>query len=125
MTRMNAEEFGRWGEEVAAVHLEGMGYELVERNWRSEYGEIDLVTRHGDVWIFVEVKARRTGAFGTPEEAVTAAKQRRLLEAAQAYLAEHDLDEVAWRIDVVAITVAGRGTSRPIVEVYQNAVSEW
>jgi putative endonuclease len=102
-----------------------MGYELVARNWRCEYGEIDLVMRHEDAWVFVEVKARRSEGFGTPQEAVTPAKQRHLLETAQFYLAQHDLEDVAWRVDVVAITVTGRDYSRPAVEVYQNAVSGW
>ena len=124
MTRMNAKQLGRWGEEYAAVHLQSMGYELVARNWRCEYGEIDLVARHEGVWVFVEVKARRTDDFGTPQEAVTPDKQRRLLEVAQVYLAEHDLADVDWRIDVVAITVL-HPDARPCVEVFQNAVGDW
>ena len=125
MAVMNADEFGIWGEDYAALHLQGLGYELLERNWRCEYGEVDLVARQGDVWGCVEVKARRSREFGTPEEAVTPAKQRRLLETAQSYLAERGLDEVEWRIDVVAITVERGDYARPQVAVYQNAVSEW
>jgi putative endonuclease len=122
---MNADQFGHWGEDTAAAHLEGMGYEMVARNWRSEHGEIDLVTRHEGAWVFVEVKARRTQSYGTPEEAVTPAKQRRLLDGALAYLAEHDLNDVDWRVDVVAITVLEGDYDAPSIEVYQNAVSEW
>lgn len=122
---MNAEEFGRWGEEHAMLLLQSMGYEIVERNWRCEYGEVDLVARDEDAWAFVEVKARRGDRHGTPEEAITPAKQRRLLEVSQFYLAEHDLDDVEWRIDVVAITLPVGDDSRPIVNVYQNAVSNW
>jgi len=122
---MNKEEFGRWGEERAASHLEGLGYEVVARNWRSEHGELDLVTRQGDSWVFVEVKARRSDRFGTAEEAITPAKARHLLEAGQAYLAAHDLEGVAWRIDVVTVTVWGGDYSHPAVEVYPNAVSGW
>ena len=124
MAGLSARDLGRWGEEHAALHLQGMGYELVARNWRSEHGEIDLVARQGNTWVFVEVKTRRTQDFGAPQEAVTAVKQRRLLEAAQAYLAAHDLDDVAWRIDVVAI-YASHPDARPYIEVFQNAVTDW
>jgi putative endonuclease len=122
---MNQEEFGRWGEDHAALHLQGLGYEVVARNWRSEYGELDLVTRQEGAWVFVEVKARRSDKFGTAEEAITPAKKRHLLEAAQAYLAEHELEGVTWRIDVVTITVWEGDYSHPVVEVYPNAVSGW
>ena len=122
---MKAAEFGRWGEERAAAHLQSMGYEIVARNWRSEYGEIDLVARHDATWVFVEVKARRSDEYGKPEEAITPAKQRHLLETALAYLGEHDLDDVDWRVDVVAISVMRADYAAPQIEVYQNAVSEW
>lgn len=122
---MNADQFGVWGEDVAARHLEHAGYELVTRNWRCEHGELDLVTRHEDTWVFVEVKARRSRAYGSPEEAITPEKQRHLVDAARTYLAEHELADVAWRVDVVAVTVVGNDYANPAIEVYQNAVSEW
>ena len=122
---MNADEFGRWGEDTAAVYLGRADYEIVARNWRTEHGEIDLVTRHEGAWVFVEVKARRSGDYGTPEEAITPAKRQRLLESALSYLAEHDLDDVEWRIDVVAIIVLRGDYANPSIEVYQNAVTGW
>jgi putative endonuclease len=122
---MNKEQFGRWGEDLAVSHLQAVGYELVVRNWQCEVGEIDLVMRQDEAWVFVEVKARRSERFGSAAEAITSAKQKRLLETGHAYLAEHDLDDVPCRIDVVAITVVAHDYSDPIVEVYENAVSEW
>ncbi len=93
---------------MAARHLEAKGYEIVIRNWRCSQGEIDLVARAGQVWVFVEVKTRRGQEMGTPEEGVTAAKARKLLALAQAYVAAYELD-VDWRIDLVAVELDKKG----------------
>lgn len=100
---------GNWGESVAAHHLEAKGYVIVARNWRCRYGEIDLVARAGEEWVFVEVKTRRGQGFGSPEEGVTAHKLRKLFELGQHYLVAHDLDDVAWRVDLVAVELDSRG----------------
>jgi putative endonuclease len=99
---------GRQGEEVAASYLEGLGYELVERNWRTRAGELDIVAREGDWLVFVEVRTRRaaaggkTPAMGSPEESVTARKQLRLAAMSEAYLFELPWPG-PWRIDVIAL----------------------
>lgn len=95
------QNLGRWGEDVAARYLIGQGYLLVARNARTPYGEIDLVMRHGEMTIFVEVKTRTSSRLGWPEESVTPRKQQHLLEAAAHYAAEHNIDH--WQIDVIAI----------------------
>lgn len=100
---------GEWGEKVAAIHLEAKGYEIVARNWRCARGEIDIVARAGEVLVFVEVKTRRGREMGTPEEGVTARKASRLLDLARHYLYENDLDEVAWRVDMVAVELDDGG----------------
>ena len=97
------QKFGRWGEEMAAQYLLSRGYEIVAHNVRNEYGELDLIARNAGEMIFVEVKARRSGQFGLPEEAVTPAKQKHILDAAQAYLQEHAEFEGDWRVDVISI----------------------
>lgn len=102
-------QLGSWGESVAATYLEAHGYTIVTRNWRCARGEIDLVARTGDELVFVEVKTRRGRQMGTPEEGVTPRKARKLLELAQRYLLAHDLDDVAWRVDLVAVELDGRG----------------
>lgn len=112
---------GRRGEALAARELERRGYTIVERNWRCEAGEVDLITREGDVWAFVEVKLRTGGAYGLPEEAITRRKRDRLMNAALMYLAERDLIDVIWRIDVVAI-VAGSGGEIERFSLYRDAV---
>lgn len=100
---------GRWGEDYAARHLEAAGYTLVARNWRCREGEIDLIFRDGETVVFVEVKTRRGRAFGAPEEALTPQKAQKLLDLGQQYAADHDLDGVAWRIDLVAVELDDRG----------------
>lgn len=95
---------GQLGEDMAAQAIEQRGYQVVERNWRGgRAGEVDIVARDGDCWVFVEVKTRRGHRAGLPEEALTPRKAERLANLARIYLAEHDLDRVDWRIDLVAI----------------------
>ena len=103
-------KLGQRGEEIAAEHLRQQGYTLLARNWRCPAGEVDIVAREGETLAFVEVRTRRAGSrLGTPEESVTPRKQARMVEVAQTYLQEAGLDDAAWRIDVVAIEVGGRG----------------
>lgn len=118
---MSTTERGRWGEDLAAHALSAHGCEIVERNWRCPEGEVDLVVRDAQVWAFVEVKLRQGDSFGTPEEAVTSAKQARLLDCAGYYLAAHDLEDVAWRVDVVAIELAASGKVQRL-DIYRDAV---
>ncbi|MDH4139995.1 MAG: YraN family protein [Coriobacteriia bacterium] len=100
---MDRAEIARRGEDAAASYLERCGMTVVERNWRAKNGEIDIVALDGDTLVVVEVKTRRTQSRGTPEEAVTPTKQRRLVRLAEAYLAHTGLTEQALRFDVVAI----------------------
>lgn len=96
---------GQWGESVAATHLEAQGYRIVERNWRCSLGEIDIVAQDGDVLVFAEVKTRQSRAFGTPEESITPRKGQRLIDLGLQYCADHGLDDIEWRIDIVAIEI--------------------
>jgi putative endonuclease len=95
---------GRWGEDLAAAHYRRLGYEILDRNWRSATGELDLVLRTGSTVVFSEVKARRTNAFGPPGAAVSDAKQRRIRQLAIEWLRANDLHPDEIRFDVVAIT---------------------
>lgn len=107
MDRISPKSLGAWGETLAAQQMEASGYTILERNARTPYGELDIVARQsgsaGAVTVFVEVKTRRSTAYGHPEESVTAHKQAHLLAAAQAYLQAHPELEGDWRIDVIAI----------------------
>jgi len=100
---------GRLGEDLACASLTRRGYEIVERNWRCPRGEIDIVARDGECWVFVEVKTRRGHSAGLPEEGLTRRKAERLTELAQVYLHEHALGPVDWRIDLVGIQLDRQG----------------
>ena len=102
-------KLGRWGEELAAERLQSQGYVILARNWRCRRGEIDLVAQADDVLVFVEVITRRGRDYGTPEEAITRSKAKRLLELGRRYLLEHDLEDVEWRIDLVAVELDRQG----------------
>ena len=102
---------GAWGEELALRYLTQRGYKLVERNYRTRYGELDLILRHEDTLVFVEVKLRRGVGFGDPLEAVTPRKQAAVRTLAERYLSERKPDFDAIRFDVVGILV-GDGTRR-------------
>ena len=102
---------GTRGERIAARYLEGLGYEILTRNFRTLYGEVDLVTRHGESIVFVEVRTRRSLTYGTPEESVTARKRQRLEMAAQQYLQDYKLEQLTWRIDLVSVCTDSAGTS--------------
>lgn len=104
-TGMNKRRFGQEKELLAAGYLKGRGYRILEHNFHSRMGEIDLVARDGAYLVFIEVKYRRDTAAGYPEEAVTAAKQGKIMQTAKYYLMVHGLPEnTPCRFDVVAMT---------------------
>ena len=97
-------ETGRQGEKCAADHLAGLGYIILERNWRAgANGEIDLVAMDESSLVFVEVKTSTSGSFGPPEGWVTPKKQKRLTGLAERFLASHEGEFEAARFDVVAV----------------------
>ncbi|MDE2901065.1 MAG: YraN family protein [Chloroflexota bacterium] len=114
-------KLGNAGEAIARRHLETLGYTLREANYRCRWGEVDLVMERDGELVFVEVRTKRGGAFGTPEESVTAAKRRRLTATAYHYLQEHDLD-VPFRIDLVAIAMNLRGNVERVTHL-ENVVT--
>ncbi len=99
-------ELGDRGEDLAAAALKKQGYRIVERNYVTPLGEIDLVAKHKGVLVFIEVKTRKSERFGAPSEAVHPAKQARLRRLADYYLKQQRLGEKAVRFDVVAITLS-------------------
>lgn len=99
---------GRYGEALAARELTGRGLVLLDRNWRCELGEIDLVLRDGKDLVVCEVKTRSSIAYGTPLEAVDWRKVRRLHTLGYRWLDEHDVHVPVVRVDVVAV-LAPRG----------------
>jgi putative endonuclease len=102
---------GAYGERLAARRLVDDGMVLVDRNWRCEAGEIDLVLRDGDVLVFCEVKTRASTAFGHPLEAVGRDKAARLRRLAGRWLHEHGVSAPGVRIDLVGVLLQERGAS--------------
>jgi putative endonuclease len=100
-----------------------MGYDILERNFRCRYGEIDLVAEHTQDLVFVEVKTRRGTVYGLPEEAVNLRKQRKIVEVAHYYIDVHACPERSWRVDVVAVQLSSSGKLEEI-RIYQHAISE-
>lgn len=105
---------GSHGEQIAASYLEGLGYRILDRNWRDgRRGELDIVARDGESVVAVEVKTRRGLDYGHPLEAVTAAKARRLRRLLLAWLRERDTRPNRLRIDAVGIVL--RDGERPSI----------
>ncbi len=100
---------GAFGEAYAARHLVEHGMVLLDRNWRCDAGEIDLVLRDGRVLVVCEVKTRSSAAYGSPLEAVTEQKAARLRRLAARWLAEHAVRPDEVRIDLVGVLVPRRG----------------
>ena len=112
------QSIGRWGEQAAADHLSKHGYEIVARNVRTPYGEIDLIATKDGLTVFVEVKARTSKSFGPPELAVTPRKQAHMLACAEHYAQQNEIDH--WRIDVIAVERCDGATE---LMHFENALS--
>ena len=94
---------GQAGEQQAEAWYRARGYQVLARNWRCREGELDLIVRHGRVFVFCEVKTRSSTAFGYPVEAVTKAKQTRLRHLAARWLADAPLAPREIRFDVASV----------------------
>ena len=120
MTILNPRKlFGQAGESAAEEYLRRKGYRILARNLRSPLGELDLVAEDGQVLVFVEVKARRTDAFGGAIHAVHHRKQEKLIQLAAQYLARHHIKDRLCRFDVVLLQ--GSHATVPKIEHIQNA----
>ena len=110
---------GLEGETRACLALEARGYRILQRRYRTRFGELDIVARHDLTVVFVEVKTRRGRSYGDPAASVTTEKQRRLVAMATDYLARHGLTRSPVRFDVVAVTMLPG--EAPAVVIYPNA----
>jgi putative endonuclease len=111
---------GRRGEDVAATYLADLGFEIVGRNVRTRYGELDIVAREGESLVFVEVRSRGDDRLGSPEESVDARKQAKLVALAEGYLATLPEPPSSCRIDVVVVEIRAGVVRR--LELIRNAV---
>ena len=110
---------GAYGERVAVRWLEDAGYAVLDRNWRCRSGELDVVAVRGGVVVFIEVKCRRSAAFGPPSAGVTPRKAARVRAAAAAWLVAHDLSDASVRFDVLSVLRPRSGAS--VVECIEAA----
>ncbi len=110
---------GRFGEELAAAHLIAQGLIVLDRNWRCEVGEVDIVARDGDALVICEVKTRSSRRFGSPLEAVTPAKAARLRRLAACWVRANDAHPNQIRIDLVGIVL---GDGDPEIEHVRGAI---
>jgi putative endonuclease len=99
---MTKDELGNWGEEYSVVYLQKKGYEVVERNYRFQKNEIDIIAKFGNNLIIVEVKTRQTAEIGEPWRAVTKSKQKQIIKVANQYVQAHQID-LDVRFDIVSI----------------------
>jgi putative endonuclease len=99
---MERKDLAQFGEDIAVKYLKHNGYQIVERNYHSPYGEIDIICKQGEVLVCVEVKARKSLKFGEPLAAVTQRKQNRIVKTAYHYLATHE-SESPIRFDIITL----------------------
>jgi len=118
MTNDSRQALGMSGEDLACAELQRRGYVIVERRYRTRFGEIDIIAKDGPTTVFIEVKARMTQEFGGAAAAMTRWKQRRIARMAVDYLARQNLHDCPCRFDVVAIDF---NESEPRIIVYPNA----
>lgn len=113
------QRLGIVGEELAVAALTARGYAILERRYVTDRGEIDIIADDRGTLVFVEVRARATGEFGTAAESVTVAKQRQVMRVAVDYLARHQIRNRPCRFDVVAVDRAL--SDAPEITVYAGA----
>ncbi len=116
---MDRKTKGALGESMAAAQYRADGYEVLDHNYRTRQGEIDLVVSQRETLVFVEVKTRSPGGIGTPREAVTTQKQKRLALAALDYIAQKNVGDMRMRFDVVEVLLQQGGA--PQLHRIENA----
>ena len=112
---------GKIGEDYAAAMLESGGFRIIQRNYHSRWGEIDIIAADSQYIVFAEVKTRAENHFGHPLESVTAAKQKKVIKTALQYLADHPEMDLQPRFDVVGILTDRSGTEITAVDYIPNA----
>lgn len=112
------QKFGKKSESEAVEHLVKNGYRILEQNFRTKVGEIDIIAKDGDTIVFVEVKARRSDCFGNPKFAITSKKRQKISMAALYYLKAKQQSNAKARFDVVTIR---SGKENSVIEIIKNA----
>ncbi len=120
---MKRREIGVLGENAAQNYLKKRGYRIIETNYRCPRGEIDIIARHREYLVFIEVRTKSNLFFGTPEESISATKRSRMKLTAAYYLQSLSILPVSWRIDFVAVEMGDNGKLKRI-EIIENVVEE-
>ena len=118
-----AVSIGALGEEAAALALKKRGYKIIERNYHSKMGEIDIIAKDGEYTCFVEVRLRKTNDFGTPADTIGEEKQRKIIRTAQQYAVKNKIYDTPMRFDVVLINadVDGKVPKKADMEIIKDA----
>jgi putative endonuclease len=115
-------EIGILGEKLARDFLKKKRYNILETNFRCQYGEIDIIARKKDYLVFIEVRTKTSNDFGSPEESVTHLKKEKLVASALSYLSDQKAKSVLWRIDFVAVELDQK--SKPVrIELFDNVIN--
>ena len=122
MKREVSKSLGHLGETLAAAYLQNKGYTILERNWHSPYGEIDLVARQREAVVFVEVKARASKSLGPPEISVTPRKEEHMRQAAEYFIQQHPDLANEWRIDLITIQLQPNDNPA-LIDHYENVLT--
>jgi putative endonuclease len=122
MKSARRQSIGNLGESLAATFLEKKGYTILERNWRTPYGEIDLIAQEEDVIVFVEVKTRASRTLGPPEISITPRKEEHMRSAAEYYIQQHSELMTDWRIDAVTIQLH-KDNSPLLIDHFENVIT--
>jgi putative endonuclease len=107
---------GEKGEDIAAAFLKKKGYNLLFRNYKCSFGEIDIIAKHKKILSFIEVKTRSTKKYGLPQEAVTPAKQTKISRVALEFVQRYKMDNRAARFDVVSVQYLNGGYEVDLIE---------
>jgi len=114
---------GNWGEGLACSYLKKRGYKILDRNFRTIFGEIDIVAKSKRMIVFVEVKTRATDSLGPPYLAVTKVKETHIIKNALLYLKMRGYTKASWRIDIVSVKL-NRCYGVENIELIENAVED-
>ena len=113
---MNRKELGARGEDIAVDFLKKRKYKILFRNYRNQFGEIDIIAQHKKIISFVEVKTRRSDDFGLPHESIGPVKQKKISKVAMGFIQRYKLEDTDARFDVVAVKFSNNGYHVDFIE---------
>ena len=113
------QKIGKKGESIARDFLIQKGYTIIDENWSTRFGELDIVAKKDNVYVFVEVKTRHSKNTESAFASITPAKREKMIKAVYQYLHENDLDDIIWQID--AIGIALHHNQSPIIDHVEDA----